>query len=61
MESVLPFWMAMPNTAMAIQESSASSAEAPNSTRWETTSPNLEKMASEQTATSTHCTTPSRL
>jgi hypothetical protein len=61
MESEVPSFNARPKTAMQIQESSASSAEMPKSTRCETLSPNLEKIASEQTATKIHCTTPSRL
>ena len=35
MDSVSPLWIARPNTAIATQDSSANSAEAPNSTRWE--------------------------
>ena len=54
MDSVSPLWIARPNTAIATQDSSANSAEAPNSTRWETMSPKRLKIASEQTATSTH-------
>ena len=61
MESVVPLLSAAPKMAMHTHEASASRAETPNSTRCGTLSPSLENTASEQTATSTHCTTPRRL